>query len=240
MNIWRYAGCAMLALGASGCMLDNAAQLERRRKQEETANRLNQVEEGVRRLEGTLLAVQQAVEVELKEADGRTRQMLSRMEQALNQANARQADAAREREEARQAAAREREAEARRAAEAKQAEAKKAEARKKPQPKKEREKLESTPENLRIQAALKRAGYDPGAVDGKMGLKTKQALTRFQQDNGLKPDGVAGPQTLARLQPYMEEGGNGAQPAPLPDMPAPPPSGEPAPPPELPAEPPPS
>ncbi len=56
---------------------------------------------------------------------------------------------------------------------------------------------------VRIQEALKRAGYDPGSSDGKMGQKTKAALMSFQKDNGLKPDGVLGPQTLTRLKKYL-------------------------------------
>lgn len=55
----------------------------------------------------------------------------------------------------------------------------------------------------RIQEALKRAGYDPGSSDGKMGHKTKTALMSFQKDNGLKPDAVLGPQTLAKLRKYL-------------------------------------
>ncbi len=55
----------------------------------------------------------------------------------------------------------------------------------------------------RIQEALKRAGYDPGPSDGKMGQKTKAALMSFQKDNGLKPDGVLGPQTLGKLKKYL-------------------------------------
>ena len=58
----------------------------------------------------------------------------------------------------------------------------------------------------KIQAALKKAGYDPGPADGRMGHKTKQALMNFQKDNGLKPDGVVGPRTLAKLQEYLGQG----------------------------------
>lgn len=53
-----------------------------------------------------------------------------------------------------------------------------------------------------IQKALKNAGYYQGAVDGKVGSKTKQALRNFQRDNGLDPDGVCGRQTWARLQSF--------------------------------------
>lgn len=53
-----------------------------------------------------------------------------------------------------------------------------------------------------IQQALKNAGYYQGAVDGKVGSKTKQALKSFQRDNGLDADGVCGKQTWARLQQF--------------------------------------
>lgn len=40
-----------------------------------------------------------------------------------------------------------------------------------------------------------------GQDDGEFGNRTFEALRRFQADNGLKPDGVAGPITKARLMP---------------------------------------
>jgi peptidoglycan hydrolase-like protein with peptidoglycan-binding domain len=50
-----------------------------------------------------------------------------------------------------------------------------------------------------IQAALKNAGYYTGAVDGKIGPKTKKAIEEFQKANGLKVDGKVGPKTWAIL-----------------------------------------
>lgn len=52
-----------------------------------------------------------------------------------------------------------------------------------------------------MQAALIKLGYDlgPAGVDGKMGPKTKKALTLFQESRGLKADGVFGPQSRAAL-----------------------------------------
>lgn len=50
-----------------------------------------------------------------------------------------------------------------------------------------------------IQLALKRAGYDPGPIDGKMGSQTKAAIKAFQRSQGLEPDGVVGRKTWARL-----------------------------------------
>ena len=54
-----------------------------------------------------------------------------------------------------------------------------------------------------LQLALRRAGYDPGNIDGLFGWRTQAALTRFQRDNGLAADGVAGRLTWARLFPYL-------------------------------------
>ena len=37
-------------------------------------------------------------------------------------------------------------------------------------------------------------------VDGKLGPRTRDAITAFQQSHGLAPDGIAGPQTLGKLR----------------------------------------
>lgn len=50
-----------------------------------------------------------------------------------------------------------------------------------------------------LQAALRRLGYDPGAVDGLPGPKTTAAVVAFQQSNGLKADSIYGPNTRQRL-----------------------------------------
>ena len=50
-----------------------------------------------------------------------------------------------------------------------------------------------------IQQKLKRWGYYKGAVDGIFGSQTKKAVRYFQQKNGLKVDGIVGPQTLKAL-----------------------------------------
>lgn len=57
-----------------------------------------------------------------------------------------------------------------------------------------------------IQSALKSRGYYTGAIDGIYGSATKSAVMRFQSDNGLAPDGIAGKKTLAALS--VKEGGN--------------------------------
>ena len=53
-----------------------------------------------------------------------------------------------------------------------------------------------------LQTALKNAGYYNGAIDGKIGSGTKDAIRRFQADNGLKTDGVSGRNTWAKLKVY--------------------------------------
>lgn len=50
-----------------------------------------------------------------------------------------------------------------------------------------------------IQCLLAYLGYDPGTIDGAYGPKTRAAVQAFQQAEGLEPDGIAGPQTLAKL-----------------------------------------
>ena len=57
--------------------------------------------------------------------------------------------------------------------------------------------------NRQIQTALKNAGYDPGAIDGKIGAKTKKAIKDFQTANGLKADGKVGARTWAKLSAYI-------------------------------------
>ena len=49
-----------------------------------------------------------------------------------------------------------------------------------------------------IQKALKDKGFDPGEIDGKMGLKTQTALKQFQTENNL-PTGNVNIQTLKAL-----------------------------------------
>lgn len=50
-----------------------------------------------------------------------------------------------------------------------------------------------------IQTRLSRWGYYKGAIDGIFGYQTYRAVRQFQYKNGLKVDGIVGPQTLAAL-----------------------------------------
>lgn len=50
-----------------------------------------------------------------------------------------------------------------------------------------------------IQIALAAQGYRPGAIDGVWGRNTAAAVRAFQMANGLDPDGIIGPLTIAKL-----------------------------------------
>ena len=54
-----------------------------------------------------------------------------------------------------------------------------------------------------IQAALKKAGFYNGPLDGKVGVKTKEAIKAFQKANGLKADGIVGRSTQSELRRYL-------------------------------------
>lgn len=51
----------------------------------------------------------------------------------------------------------------------------------------------------KIQEKLKRWGYYNGSVDGVYGSKTEAAVKKFQKNNGLTADGIAGKATLAAM-----------------------------------------
>lgn len=62
------------------------------------------------------------------------------------------------------------------------------------------ENLEKTKD---IQRALANANFYAGAIDGKIGPKTKRAIEAFQSAKGLKVDGKVGPKTWAELEKYL-------------------------------------
>lgn len=66
-----------------------------------------------------------------------------------------------------------------------------------------------------LQAALVKAGFNI-AVDGIFGVKTKDAVMKFQRQNGLSVDGIAGPETLGVL--FGDDGGHVSTAAPFPPM----------------------
>jgi peptidoglycan hydrolase-like protein with peptidoglycan-binding domain len=64
-------------------------------------------------------------------------------------------------------------------------------------------KVKSRLNAKQIQTALKNAGYNPGAIDGRIGAQTREAIKAFQKDNGLKADGIVGKRTRQLLAEYL-------------------------------------
>src|SRR5262245_21712937 len=62
---------------------------------------------------------------------------------------------------------------------------------------------------LEVQSTLEALALDPGPVDGTMGPRTKAALIRFQQREGLPANGTLDEQTRVRLstrrQPHVRD-----------------------------------
>lgn len=53
---------------------------------------------------------------------------------------------------------------------------------------------------VQLQTWLNEMGYDAGYADGKFGSRTKEAVMRFQADNGLTADGIVGTLTWNALE----------------------------------------
>lgn len=49
-----------------------------------------------------------------------------------------------------------------------------------------------------LQGLLSSYGYYHGELDGSYGPQTEKAVTKFQENNGLDPDGIAGPKTMTK------------------------------------------
>ena len=56
---------------------------------------------------------------------------------------------------------------------------------------------------MKLQAVLKKIGYNPGAVDGIFGGATEEAVKNFQRNNGLTVDGIVGEETHKALEPFL-------------------------------------
>ena len=52
---------------------------------------------------------------------------------------------------------------------------------------------------MAVQIALEKRGIDVGKVDGIFGAGTRAAVKTFQEKNGIRADGLPGPQTIAQL-----------------------------------------
>jgi hypothetical protein len=59
-------------------------------------------------------------------------------------------------------------------------------------------------EVLDLQQRLLTAGFDPGPRDGIYGPRTADAVRRFQERVGLRPDGRPGPETARQLDLYLD------------------------------------
>lgn len=62
-------------------------------------------------------------------------------------------------------------------------------------------------EVTQIQSVLKSQGYYNGKIDGIFGTATKNAVIRFQKDNGLAADGIVGTNTLKAMGIGSDSGG---------------------------------
>lgn len=56
-----------------------------------------------------------------------------------------------------------------------------------------------------IQTLLKLYGYNPGEIDGSLGVKTRNAIERFQKDLGLKTTRFADKETWTRLKIFKDK-----------------------------------
>ena len=61
------------------------------------------------------------------------------------------------------------------------------------------------PTGKEIQIALKNAGFYQGVIDGQIGQKTKEAIRKFQEANGLTGDGVIGSRTWEILGKHLKK-----------------------------------
>ena len=57
----------------------------------------------------------------------------------------------------------------------------------------------------KLQGALKNAGYYEGAIDGKIGSKSRQAIKDFQKGHELTTDGIVGRKTWLELKNYLSD-----------------------------------
>ncbi len=61
---------------------------------------------------------------------------------------------------------------------------------------------------MALQTQLKDLGYDPGEPDGRLGPATRGAVSLFQSDNGLIPDGHLDPVVVEKIRNLAEAAGD--------------------------------
>ena len=66
-------------------------------------------------------------------------------------------------------------------------------------------RLKSKDRVKQIQAALKKANFYKGEIDGNIGPQTKRAIKEFQKSKRLEPDGVVGQKTWEELNKYLKD-----------------------------------
>ena len=64
----------------------------------------------------------------------------------------------------------------------------------------------SSDDLMALQTQLKHLGYDPGEPDGRLGPATRGAVSLFQSDNGLIPDGHLDPVVVDKIRARAESG----------------------------------
>ncbi len=64
-------------------------------------------------------------------------------------------------------------------------------------------KLPSRKKTLKIQKALRKAGFFQGNPTGFYGKRTRAAVKSFQSAKGIKADGIVGPKTWKQLKAYL-------------------------------------
>lgn len=65
--------------------------------------------------------------------------------------------------------------------------------------------FESNPTVEEIQSLLSLYGYSPGKVDGVLGLRTREAIAKFQRDNNLKETRFADQETWAKISDLKDK-----------------------------------
>jgi peptidoglycan hydrolase-like protein with peptidoglycan-binding domain len=66
--------------------------------------------------------------------------------------------------------------------------------------------FESNPTVEETQMLLSLYGYSPGKIDGVLGLRTRNAIEKFQKDNGLEPSRFIDKETWGKLSLFKEKG----------------------------------